>query len=179
VKNHLEIKIRLLRKEDDRSKFCSGNIDLDRFFQRFAGQNQFKHYIGSTYIATLEKNIVGYITVSPNEITAEKIHTATKKQLPHYPIPILRIARLAVERTFQGHGIGKLLLKSMLELALRLRDEAGCVGVVVDAKFEAIPFYQNLGFIHLEVLQGMLNDRPEPKPMFLSIKQIEHAYQQK
>ncbi|HLF66067.1 MAG TPA: GNAT family N-acetyltransferase, partial [Gammaproteobacteria bacterium] len=145
MNNTLAIKIRLLRKEDDRSYFNSGNIDLDRFFQRFAGQNQFKHYIGSTYIAILETTIVGYITVSPNEITAEKIHLATKKQLPEYPIPVLRIARLAVASKFQGHGIGKQLLKSMLELALRLRDEAGCVGVVVDAKSESISFYRKLG----------------------------------
>jgi hypothetical protein len=49
------IEIRALRKSDDRSSFCSGNIELDRFFQRFAGQNQFQHHIGTTYVAIVGK----------------------------------------------------------------------------------------------------------------------------
>ena len=47
-----EIRIRRLEPRDDRSEFHSGNIDLDRFFQRYAGQNQFRHHIGTTYVAT-------------------------------------------------------------------------------------------------------------------------------
>ena len=43
------IEVRLLRQEDDRSRFRSGQPDLDRFFARYAGQNQFRHHIGSTY----------------------------------------------------------------------------------------------------------------------------------
>jgi hypothetical protein len=42
------IEIRALREGDDRSQFQSGDTDLDRFFQKFAGQNQFRHYIGVT-----------------------------------------------------------------------------------------------------------------------------------
>jgi hypothetical protein len=37
----MTITVRLLEASDDRSGFSSGNLDLDRFFQRFAGQNQF------------------------------------------------------------------------------------------------------------------------------------------
>jgi hypothetical protein len=42
------MQIRALRETDDRSRFRSGDPDLDRFLQRFAGQNQFKHYLGVT-----------------------------------------------------------------------------------------------------------------------------------
>jgi GNAT superfamily N-acetyltransferase len=175
VSKTLNINIRLLSKTDDRSYFNSGNIELDRFFQRFAGQNQFRHYIGSTYIALSENIIAGYATISPNQITAQILHDNIKKHLPEYPLPILRIARLAVHKTFQGHGIGKLLLKSMLEIALKLRDTVGCIGVVIDSKPEAITFYEKLGFIILETQQGSLGERPEPIPMFLSIKHIEQV----
>jgi len=40
------MQIRALSESDDRSRFRSGDPDLDRFLQRFAGQNQFRHYVG-------------------------------------------------------------------------------------------------------------------------------------
>ena len=169
---NLTVQIRRLTEHDDRAQFASGDIELDRFFQRFAGQNQFRHYIGTTYVAECAARIVGFVTVSSGEMTADTISHVVKKRLPDYPLPILRIARLAVDQAFQGHGIGKLLLKAMLELALQQRDQVGCVGVVVDAKPHAIAFYTTLGFAALEVVSGELGCRPEPLPMFLPIKTI-------
>lgn len=168
----LTITIRRLAAHDERTQFNSGDIELDRFFQRFAGQNQFRHYIGTTYIAEYQTQIAGYITVSSGEITAEHLATTLRKRLPEYPLPILRIARLAVDQAFQGQGIGKQLLKAMLELALQQREQSGCVGVVVDAKPQAVSFYTQLGFMALEALSGELGSRPEPLPMFLPIQVI-------
>ena len=48
----------------------------------------------------------------------------------------------------------------------------GCIGVVVDAKPQAVTFYERYGFTALEVVQGHLGDRPEPLPMFLEIGAI-------
>jgi GNAT superfamily N-acetyltransferase len=81
----------------------------------------------------------------------------------------------SVDARFQGHGIGRLLLRAMLELALDLRDRAGCIGVVVDAKPEAAAFYFWLGCEGMELISGALGDRPEPVAMFLPIRQIEAA----
>lgn len=166
------VQIRRLESTDDRSRFCCGDIELDRFFQLFAGQNQFRHYIGTSYIAECTDQIAGFVTVSNGEIMAEKLAASLRKRLPDYPLPILRIARLAVDQRFQGHGIGKLLLKAMLELALQQRDQAGCIGVVVDSKPAAVPFYTGLGFTPLETVSGELGSRPEPLPMFLPIRVI-------
>lgn len=170
-----EIRIRRLEPRDDRSGFHSGNIDLDRFFQRYAGQNQFRHHIGTTYIATQVDSVVGFVTVSSGEMATQRLSKPLRKRLPSYPLPILRIARLAVDERFQGHGIGRLLLRAMLELALEMRDRAGCVGVVVDAKPEAVAFYSALGFESIELFSGALADRPEPVAMLLPIRQIEAA----
>lgn len=170
-----EVSIRLLVPDDDRSRFACGDIELDRFFQRFAGQNQFRHHIGATYVALLGERVAGFVTVSPGEMTAEAVAAAFKKKLPAYPIPILRIARLAADKHFQGRGIGKLLLRAMFELALEVRARIGCAGIVVDSKAHAIVFYQRFGFIALEAERGALGARPEPLPMFLSIELIERA----
>ena len=170
-----EIRIRRLEPQDDRSGFRSGNIDLDRFFQRYAGQNQFRHHIGTTYVAVQGDQIVGFATVSSGELAAEALTKALRRRLPAYPVPILRLARLAVDERFQGHGIGRLLLRSMLELAIEMRDRAGCVGVVVDAKPDVVDFYTALGFTTMRLASGSLGDRPEPIAMFLSIREIAAA----
>ncbi len=167
-----EVCIRRLESQDDRSGFRSGNIDLDRFFQRYAGQNQFRHHIGTTYVAIQGDCITGFVTVSSGEIMAEELPKPLRGRLPAYPLPILRVARLAVDVRFQGHGIGRLLLRAMLELALEMRDRVGCTSVVVDAKPDAVDFYSGLGFKVIELVSGALGDRPEPVAMLLPIREI-------
>lgn len=167
-----EIRIRRLDPQDDRSGFRSGNIDLDRFFQRYAGQNQFRHHIGTTYVAVQDDQVAGFATVSSGELAAETLTKTLRRRLPDYPMPILRLARLAVDKRFQGHGVGRLLLRAVLELALEMRDRAGCTGVVVDAKPGAVDFYADLGFGPMQLISGSLGDRPEPVAMFLPIREI-------
>ena len=95
----------------------------------------------------------------------------SSRRLPSYPLPVLRLARLGVDTRAQGLGIGKALLRHVLGLAIEQRDRLGCVGVVTDAKSEAVHFYEGLGFVALEgVREGMLAG--EPLPMFLGIETI-------
>ena len=170
-----EIFVRRLEPRDDRSAFRSGNIELDRFFQRYAGQNQFRHHIGTTYVAVHGDQITGFVTVSSGEMVADNLTKNLRRGLPAYPLPILRLARLAVDERFQGHGIGRHLLRTMLELALEMRDRVGCIGVVVDAKQDAVTFYSSLGFKPIDLISGALGDRPEPVTMFLPMGQIAGA----
>ena len=84
---------------------------------------------------------------------------------------MLRLARLGVDTRAKGLGLGEALLRHLLVLALDQRDRLGCVGVVADAKVDAIPFYERLGFVALEgVREGLLAG--EPVPMFLGIDTI-------
>jgi GNAT superfamily N-acetyltransferase len=169
------ITVRTLRPEDDRSSFGSGNVDLDRFFQKYAGQNQFRYHIGTTYVAVDGDRILGFATVSPSEIDVEKVSGARRKRFPRYPMPVLRLARLAVDERAQGRGVGRILLKSVFVLARTLSRDYGCMGVVVDAKPDAVPFYERYGFIPFPVTGGDLGDRPEPQPMFLELGAIPKA----
>lgn len=167
------MRVRRLEPEDDRSEFSCGNVELDRFFRQYAGQNQFRHHLGTTYLAIDEsERIAGFATVSATEILAERIPTAMKKRLPRFPLPALRLARLAVDTRMSGRGVGRLLVASVLQLARELSESVGCVGVVVDAKSEALGFYESLGFVRLETLSGELGDRPMPTPLFLPLSAI-------
>jgi GNAT superfamily N-acetyltransferase len=169
------MEIRALRQADDRTAFRSGDPDLDRFFIKYAGQNQFRHHIGTTYVAAEGERIVGYATVAPGQVEFDGLPRGGREKLPRYPLPVLRLARLAVDEAAQGQGVGTLLLRLVFRLALRLADEYGCAGVVVDAKPGAVPFYEGLGFFALEVLEGHGGSRPVPTSMFLPIGDIRAA----
>ncbi len=166
------IEIRALRADDNRNGFRSGDSDLDRFFLKFAAQNQFRLHIGTTYVAVRESEILGFATVTATAITIEDLPKIAKKRLPKYPLPALRLARLAVAESAQGQGIGKQLLKAIFGIAHEMAERTGCVAVIVDAKPEAVEFYQRYGFEAFEILSGGLGDRPAPLPMILPLASI-------
>jgi len=169
------MEIRALQEGDDRSQFRSGDPDLDRFFQKFAGQNQFKHYLGVTYVAVETGRIVGFATVAPGHVEIDGLPAAVRKKLPRYPLPVLRLARLAVDEAVRGQGLGVQLLRFVLELALRMASDYGCVGVAVDAKSDAVDFYKKYGFISVDLAEGQSDARPSPIPMFLATRAIRIA----
>lgn len=166
------VTVRRLEPGDDRTKFQSGNIDLNRFFSRYAGQNQFRHHVGTTYVAIENKEIVGFATVAASELATARLSEAKRKRLPAYPLPVLRLARLAVDQRMQGRGIAMVLLRAVFTLTHNMAADMGCCGVVVDAKADAVTFCERLGFISLEATAGQLGDRPEPLPMFLELGAI-------
>lgn len=169
------MEIRALRAEDDRSAFGSGDEALDWFFRKYAGQNQFRHYLGVTYIAVDGARPLAFATVAPGQIEIEDLPATLVKKVPRYPLPILRLARLAVDRAAQSQGLGTELLRFVCRLAAKMADEYGCVGVVVDAKPHAVKFYTKYGFISFDALEGRSEVRPRPTSMFLAMRAIKAA----
>ena len=168
------MEIRALLPTDDRAVFRSGDDDLDRFLRRFAGQNQFRHHLGVTYVA-VEEGILGYATVAPGNMEIQDLPKAARRRLPQYPLPILRLARLGVDSTAHGRGIGSALLRFVFELARQMALDFGCVGFSVDAKPGAEAFYEGMGFFRLDVCEGASDARPAPAAMFLPLSAIEAA----
>ena len=169
------IEFRPLAKHDARGDFSCGQPELDRFFEHYAGANQFKLHLAVTYVAVVEARIVGFATVAASSIERATVPSPRlRKRLPGYPLPVLRLARLGVDTRAQGLGIGKALLRLVLAMAVEQRDKTGCVGVVADAKLDALSFYQGLGFVPIEgVREGLLHG--EPLPMFLAIDVVAAA----
>jgi len=167
-----ELLVRPLRRNDDRSDFCCDQPDLDRFFVHYAGQNQFKLGVTVTYLAQTEQRIAGYVTICVASLERAAIPSRRlRRRMPAYPLPVLRVARLAVDRRAQGRGVGRALLRHVFLLAVRLRDEVGCIGIVTDSKPDAVPFYERLGFSRMEgVTEGQLHG--EPLSMFLPLATV-------
>jgi len=140
------MEFRKLRRSDDRSRFRCGNDDLDTFFRQFAGQNQFRHQIGVTYVLVEQSEILGYSTVAAHSLSLPPEHRGS---VPYERLPVLLVARLAVGSEHTGKGLGKRLLRECALLALEQADRVGCVGLATKAKEEAIPFYRRFGFVEL------------------------------
>src|SRR5215813_1252951 len=86
------MEIRALRPGDDRSAFRSGDEGLDRFFHRYAGQNQFRHYLGVTYVAVDGNRVVGFATAAARQVDIEGLPERVQKKLPRYPLPTQSMA---------------------------------------------------------------------------------------
>ena len=172
----MAIEVRQLRPSDDRTSFRCGHDDLDRFFARYAGQNQFQLHIGTTYIAIDDRGvIVGFVTVASCSIEVAGISKKLAKRLPAYPIPTLRLARMAVAAAAQRSGVGAQLMKAVFVIARDQARKSGCALVVVDAKPGAESYYERWGFELAPVESGELDARPVPTPMFLEIGAIPEA----
>jgi GNAT superfamily N-acetyltransferase len=170
-----DVEIRPLLPTDDRTGFACGQPDLDRFFEHYAGQNQFKLRIAVTCVAVLDRRLLGFATVASSALERESVPSARlRKRLPGYPLPVVRLARLGVDTRARGFGLGRALVRRVFSLALEERDRIGCIGVVADAKAGAVKFYESLGFVPVEgVREGRLVS--EPLPMFLGIETIASA----
>ncbi len=119
--------------------------------------------------------LLGFATVTVGSVERTNVPSLRlRRRLPAYPLPILRLARLGVDRRAQGLGVGRALLRHVLALALDQRDSLGCIGVVTDAKPEAVAFYQRYGFEPLQgVREGALHG--DTKPLFLHLGAVEEA----
>lgn len=133
----------------DRAAFDCGVAALDDYLRRRAGQHQ-RDGIATTHVLTDEAHparILGYCALSAAQMHLHDLHTADQKRLPAYPIPAMRMGRLAIATTEQGKGYGQLLVGHAVNLALTVRHTLGVRVLIVDAKdAQAATFYASYGF---------------------------------
>jgi GNAT superfamily N-acetyltransferase len=140
-------RIEMLGVAHRREGFDCGEPALNEFLSRLAGQQQRRSF-GMTYVALAEDSVsvIGFVTLSAGQVATAQLPPALK--LPRYPVPVLRIGRLAVDTRHQGHGVGRCLLGFALNLASEWSRRVGVYGVAVEAKHErARAFYLGLGFL--------------------------------
>lgn len=119
---------------------------LNEFLSRYVLKND-ELGIGKTFVALNENNqIAGYFTLATAQVAYQEIPDDFRGKLPKYPIPALRIARLAVEKELKGKGIGKWLLAQAFIKAIHVADVMGLYFIIVDAKETSKSFYEHYGF---------------------------------
>jgi len=135
-----------------RAGFDCGEPELDAFLQRYARQNQDRG-ISRSYVATRpgDKGVAGYFTLSSGAVEFADLPEEERRRLPRYPVPVIHLARLAVDGREAGAGLGEALLAEALRVALRASESVGAFAVEVVAKSEgARSFYGKYGFVSVE-----------------------------
>jgi GNAT superfamily N-acetyltransferase len=101
-----------------------------------------------TYVAHLDGRVIGYYALTAGELAHDDAAPELARRMPRHPIPVIRLARLAVDRRHQGAGLGAGLLRAALLGSVNAADVIGARAVVVDAKDPvAAAFYEHFDFV--------------------------------
>jgi len=119
---------------------------LNNYLKKFALANQ-RNQSARTYVATRGQRVAGYYTLAAASARREETPARVAKGLAAHPVPVLLLARLAVDGREKGKGLGAGLLKDALLRAVQAANIIGCRAFMVHAKDEsAHAFYRRFGF---------------------------------
>ncbi len=136
-----------LRADHPLDNFDCGQPELNRYLVRFAWQNQ-QAGAAQTYVGCAGDVVIGYYTLAVGHVGREDAPERLTKGLARCPVPIMLLARLAVDRRWQGQSVGKALLKDAMLRTLQAADFAGIRAFAVHAKDDAArQFYMKFDFI--------------------------------
>ena len=133
---------------NDRTPFDCGVPALNLHLRNYTLQNQ-KQDIVRNYVTTraTRKVVVAYYSLVYAAIDQKRLPAKLVKGLGKYDIPVMLVARLAVDHREQGKGLGKALLKDAILRTMQAAEIAGLKLLLVHAKDEAAAdFYRKHGF---------------------------------
>jgi predicted N-acetyltransferase YhbS len=146
------LRLERLSADQDLSPFRSGKNELDSWLLRHALAAQ-QMDTARTFLllradAGQSGRVAGYFSLTMGSVLRAEAPAKLVRGLPAYPVGMVLLARLAVDRSEQGRGLGALLLAEALRKAVAAGEAAAARLVVVDAiDDEAARFYAHHGFI--------------------------------
>lgn len=163
--------IELLDKIHNRNDFDCGNELLNNYLKNQAGQDA-KRKLSACFVLTeIETNAIkGFYTLSNNSIPLNSFPTTIIQKLPksYTSIPTTLLGRLAIDKKYQGQGIGKVLLIDALKRSFQNAQIIGSFAIVVDPIDEnAEAFYTKYDFIKL----------PDSGKMFIAMKTLNELFE--
>ena len=141
-----------ITKHHNREAFDCGDNVLNEFLRRHARKSH-KKGGAKTFLAvddTDSKKILGFYSLSPASVAYERTPKIVKHGLARHEIPVFRLARLAVDCSVQGQGLGGQLLLAAGRRCLFVATQAGGVALLIDARNEQVAeWYTSYGAVPL------------------------------
>ena len=169
----MAIVIRRLEEYDNAENFDCGDEALNNYLKRHAWTNQQKSSIAVSYVALEEdapRTVLGYFTLAMASVPHDRFPKKYVRGLPPYDLPLILLARLAVDRRFAGRGLGHALISEALRISVRVADEVGCRCIITDAYRDRVSWYARYGFIPIEG-----GAESGPQRMFLDMRTVRAA----
>ena len=155
-----------LTQADNLSDFSCGVTELDTYLKKYALLGN-RIDDAMTYVATpATGEVMGFYTLVVGSVVYAGAPQRVRKGLPRHPVPVMILARLAVDSRHQGRELGRKLVLDALLRTMHAADIAGIRAVLVHAKNEdLVAWYKYLGF----------EEGPEPRTLFLLMKDVRRA----
>jgi GNAT superfamily N-acetyltransferase len=132
--------VRKLAAADRVDGFDCGQPELNQFLQRYALVNQ-KANSAQTYVCCREQHgssaVIGFYSLAVGSVDPASASSRAAKGLARHPVPVMILARLAVDAAYQRKGLGQALLKDALLRTAQAADIAGIRCLLVHAKNDA------------------------------------------
>lgn len=152
--DRVSISVEEIRPQHVVSQLCCGQPTLDDFLRKYAKAHP-RQGLSRTWVVLKETVVVAYYTLSFASVSHTAATTRVSKGMPRHDLPVLLLARLAVDQSLQGQGLGSVVLEHAMRRCLQMADAAQAVGAVtlpvravlvqaIDAK--AAAFYEKYGF---------------------------------
>jgi GNAT superfamily N-acetyltransferase len=139
-------RIEKLRREHLLDDFDCGREPLNRFLKRQAWANQQSHS-AQTYVLAQDLRVMGYYSLAAGSVSHDEATERVKKGQARHAIPVILLARLAVDGSVHGKGLGAALLKDALLRTAQAADTIGARALLVHAKDDdAKAFYEHFEF---------------------------------
>jgi GNAT superfamily N-acetyltransferase len=136
--------------------FDCGKAAMNEWLMRHARQ---AHASGSakTFVVSDDNKVVGYYSLTVGQVDTLEAPERIRKGMGRYPIPVVILARLAVSKSYQGHGIGRGLLQDAVRRTLVIAEQAGIRALLAHPIDEdASRFYLRFGFIASPLRENQL-----------------------
>jgi len=143
--------------------FDCNNEMINRFVQKNLKKRVKKHF-SQAYVLLDNERFVGFYTLDTFSVAKDNFEFENRPSGLPPIVPVVKLSMLGVDKSLQGQGIGKRLLKDVLLKVYQISQLAGCAGLYLLAEKDAIGFYESLGFVAIK--EG------NPLPMFLNIDVI-------
>ncbi|MDP3516067.1 MAG: GNAT family N-acetyltransferase [Pseudohongiella sp.] len=148
----MDVVIEVLSHRHHRETFDCGYELLDNYLKHYATQD-IKRRLNRVFVA-VDSNSSGrlcaYYGLCAGTVDASSLPQEMSKRLPKYPVPVVLLSRLAVDREYQGQGLGTIMLVDALRRIIHASDVLAVYAVVVDAiDVRAADFYKQFGYIPL------------------------------
>jgi GNAT superfamily N-acetyltransferase len=128
-------------------RFDCGKEPLNVFLKKYALQNQFSDAARTFVITLRDAHVAGYYCLAVSSVEYAEAPNRVVKGLARHRVPVIPVARLAVDNEFQGKGLGRALLKDAILRSVKISDEAAAGAILVHAKDdEAREWYKKADF---------------------------------
>lgn len=134
-----------LSERHDVESFSSGTESLDHWLKRRALKNQVTG-ASRTFVVCEGHRVLAYYALASGAVAVHQAPGRFRRNMPD-PVPVVVLGRLAVDRSWQGHGFGRALVGDAARRVLQAADTVGIRGMIVHAlSLEAKAFYERVGF---------------------------------